>query len=80
MERKKNSLHYTIFALIELKYTINILKKKKTLNSQKIYLNLKNAAFYQIDAKIHAMNHQARTISGKFIHAIKKIVALNKSS
>lgn len=29
MERKKkNSLHYTIFALIELKYTINILKKK----------------------------------------------------
>lgn len=78
MKRKKN-LHYTIFVLIGFKYTINILKKISFEFTIEHYLNLKNATFYQIDAKMHAINHQAKTISGKFIHAVKNLL-LNKSS
>lgn len=78
-KKKKKNLYYKFLVLTGLKYTIKIFKKINFEFTAEHYLNRKNVIFYQIDAEIHAINHQAKTISGKFIHAIKSLL-LNKSS
>lgn len=65
-----------IFVLIGLKHTINILKKINFEFIVEHYLNLKKCNILPNGCKntCNQLSSQARTISGKFIHAIKNLL------